>query len=475
MGGYASTMSSMVLPENKKAKGSSSQINHAYLLTASEVATQIRAGTMTVEEYARSLLRRIDDRDSAVKAWAYIDKKYVIEQAKALDKVPFANRGPLHGVPVAVKDVIYTKDMPTQHGSPIHEGDFPKIDADSIAILRKAGVLILGKTNTTEFAATTIGGVTCNPHDPLRTPGGSSSGTGAAIGDFQAPIGLGTQTGGSTIRPASFNGVYALKPTWNSISREGQKFYALIFDTLGLYARSVDDLDLLADAFALADDEESAFAGVQGARFAVCKTMAWNEAGPGTVKALQRATELLRSHGARVDEIELPPEFNDLPELHETALFAEGRVTFLSPYRVAKDLLSPFLAEHVENPYPISRKQQLAAFDKMAALRPKFDEIASHYDAVLVPSVPDEAPVGHEFTGNAIFCAIWSALHVPVVNIPGFQGEHGMPIGVSLVAPRYYDRHLLKVSKAVGPIFEAEGGWKRKNVPVIDVGPADGF
>jgi hypothetical protein len=202
--------------------------------------------------------------------------------------------------------------------------------------------------------------------------------------------------------------VYALKPTWNSISREGQKFYALIFDTLGLYARSVDDLDLLADAFALADDEESAFAGVQGARFAVCKTMAWNEAGPGTVKALQRATELLRSHGARVDEIELPSEFNDLPELHETALFAEGRVTFLSPYRVAKDLLSPFLAEHVENPYPISRKQQLAAFDKMAALRPKFDEIASHYDAVLVPSVPDEAPVGHEFTGNAIFCAIWS-------------------------------------------------------------------
>ncbi|KAI1374313.1 amidase [Hypoxylon crocopeplum] len=433
-----------------------------YKLTAAQVLVAFRDGSLTVEEYARSLLSRIEERDADVKAWVHLDPEHVIRQAKQLDSVPPGERGPLHGVAIAVKDIMYTKDMPTQHNSPIYEGDEPKVDAASVITLRHAGALILGKTTTTEFASTTAGPKTRNPHDQTRTPGGSSSGSAAVVADFQAPIGLGTQTGGSTIRPGSYNGVYAFKPTWNAISREGLKIYSLILDTIGFFARSVEDLQLLADVFALEDDVPlNDDFSVKGSKFAVLKTVVWPHAGPGTVAALEAGAKLLRDHGAEVEEVQLPPEFDNIPEWHRIVLHSDGRPTFLPEYRIAKDKLSTFLADHVENGCKISRAAQLEAFDGIAALRPKIDEIASRYAAILTPSVVDEAPLGIESTGSPAFNSMWTALHTPVVNLPGFKGENGMPVGLSLVAPRYHDRHLLDVSKAVGNIFEAEGSWKR--------------
>jgi NCS1 family nucleobase:cation symporter-1 len=299
--------------------------------------------------------------------------------------------------------------MPTQFNSPVYTDHAPQIDAGSIMILRKAGALFLGKTTTTEFAATTIGSQTRNPHDSERTPGGSSSGSGAAVGDFQAPIGLGTQTGGSTIRPGSYNGIYALKPTWNSITREGQKIYSLILDTLGLYARSIADLDLLADTFAIHDDSPAPIDfTVKGAKFAVLKTMVWPSVGPGTTNALSKAVSLLRAHGAEVEEISLPENLDSLPAWHATVLSSEGRTAFLPEYTIAKDKISTQLVGHVENSEKISRKAQLEAFDNIAAARPVVDEILSKYAAVLTPSVPDEAPLGIEKTGSAAFCLIWT-------------------------------------------------------------------
>ncbi|KAJ4982714.1 glutamyl-tRNA amidotransferase subunit A (amidase) [Stagonosporopsis vannaccii] len=435
--------------------------SEAYRLTATEVVQKIKSGELSVQEYASSLIDRIAARDDAVQAWAYLDPVYVLEQAKALDAVPQADRGPLHGVAIAVKDVIFTKDMPTQFNSPVYSGHAPKLDAGSVMVLRKAGALILGKTTTTEFAATTVGPKTRNPHDTARTPGGSSSGSGAAVGDFQAPISLGTQTGGSTIRPGSYNGIYAYKPTWNAITREGQKIYSLILDTLGLYARSVADLELLADTFAISDDTPppSDFR-IKGAKFAFLRTMVWPEVGPGTATALEKGVSLLRAHGAEVEEIALPENLSGLPTWHATVLASEGRTAFLPEYTVAKNSISQQLIGHVENSGKISRKAQLDAFDNISAARPIVDKILSKYDAVITPSVPDEAPLGIEKTGSAAFCLIWTALHNPVINVPGFRGENGMPIGLSLVSPRYHDRHLLAVSKQVGAVFEAEGGWK---------------
>ncbi|KAH7186489.1 amidase signature domain-containing protein [Fusarium oxysporum] len=425
-------------------------------LTASEALGKIQAD-------------KISARDEDVKAWAYLDEKRVMQEARRLDEIPMENRGPLHGLPIAVKDVIYTKDMPTQFNSPLYDGHFPETDAASVRILRQAGALIFGKTTTTEFAAIHVGPKTHNPHDPRRTPGGSSSGSGAAVADFQVPMALGTQTGGSMIRPASFNGIYGFKPTWNSVSREGQKIYALMYDTLGWYGRCVEDLILLADIFALQDDEDEdrSFQGIAEARFAICKTSIWPMAGPGTQNALARAADLLESHGADVHELELPSEFDDVPEWYRIGLHTEGRTSFLPEYRVGKDQIGQVLIEHVENSDNFTRKTQLMASDSLAGMRPAFDKIASQYAAIITPSVPDEAPLVWRVQ-EAMFsarCGVYvtnCGLHVPVLNVPGFKGDHGMPIGLSLVAPRYRDRHLLEVGRAVGEIFEAEGGWKTK-------------
>lgn len=345
--------------------------------------------------------------------------------------------------------------MPTQHNSPIFKDDQPEVDAASVMMLRHAGALLLGKTTTTTFAANTTGTKTSNAHHPNRTPGGSSSGSGAAVADFQVPLALGTQTGGSIIRPASFNGVFGFKPTWNAISREGQKIYSLDFDTLGYYGRSIDDLELLSTVFGLKDDQapRPISNGVKDLNIAFFKTPLWENAGPGTQKAFEDGKKQLQAAGAQIEEIESPAGFEKLAKWHTCVLFSEGRVAFRALYQIAKDQLPDDLIEHVEEKHGYSRKEFLEAFDGIAAFRPKWDAIAEEYDAVVVPSVPDEAPEGLHSTGSAIFNGIWTALHVPVVNIPGFKGEHGMPVGLSLTAPRYKDQALLNVAKEVSKVW----------------------
>ncbi|ESU09795.1 hypothetical protein FGSG_03425 [Fusarium graminearum PH-1] len=316
--------------------------------------------------------------------------------------------------------------MPTEYGSSIYKDDHPKLDAGSVMVLRHAGCLIFGKTTTTEFAASFIGPATRNAHSTTHTPGGSSAGSGAAVADFQIPIALGSQTKGSIVRPASFNGVYGFKPTWHSITREGQKFCSPTVDTIGFFARRVADFELIADAFSLHDDEESSFKELAGSKFAVCKPVQWHMAGEGTITAMAKAVELLRAAGAQVEELDLGPNFEQVVEWHEIIVLARG----------------------VDERNNISRRSQLDAYDGLSALRPRFDKIAEEYVAVLTPSVLDEAPEGLGNTGNPIFASPWTALHTPVVNIPGFRGKNDMPVGVSLVAARLRDRHLLKVSEA---------------------------
>lgn len=259
-----------------------------------------------------------------------------------------------------------------------------------------------------------------NPHDPSRTPGGSSSGSGAAVGDFQVPLALGSQTVGSTIRPGSYNGVYAMKPTWNAITREGQKISSLTLDTLGLYARSVEDLQLLLSVFGVHDDDEKEIvrSGSNPTfsdfnfKFALVKMMQWHHAGPGTVAAMEKAADLLRRHGATVDEQELPSEFQQLPSWNHTLLVGEEYPSFLPDYGTAKDQLDKSIAETVENTSHRTLKHRdfLRAYDGIASLRPKFDDFAARYDAILAPSACDEAPVGLDYTGNPTLNGVWTVL-----------------------------------------------------------------
>ncbi|KAI6765807.1 hypothetical protein HG530_006877 [Fusarium avenaceum] len=432
-------------------------------LTATQVLEKFRLQELTIEQYASKLLDRISQRDDDVKAWSYLNSQAVLDQARDLDRVPSSERGPLHGLPVAIKDIILTKGMPTEQGSKIYKNDQPEIDAGSVMVLRKAGCLIFGKTTTTEFASSFVGPATRNAHSTSRTPGGSSAGSAAAVADFQIPIAVGSQTMGSIVRPASFNGIYGFKPTFNAITREGQKFCAPSFDTIGFFSRTVADFEILADVFDLHDDEQSTFADIRGSKFAVCTTAQWDSADEGTVEAMAKAVEILRAHGADVEELELGPDFGPVVSWHSHITSIEGGTSFLPEYRHSKDQLDQRLAGWVENKYKSSRRAKLDAYNGLAALRPRFDEIADEYVAVLVPSVIGEAPEGLGNTGDPIFASTWTALHVPAVNIPGFSGETGMPIGVSLVAARLRDRHLLKVSEAVGRIFEADGGWNRES------------
>ena len=423
-------------------------------LTASEAVARMRRGELSVEEMAEACLARVAARDDAVRGWAYLDPEAVRAKARALDAAPV--KGPLHGVPVAVKDVILTEDMPTEHNSPLFKGSFPRLDAGCVKTLRAAGALIFGKTDTTEFASVTRRGTSRHPLDPTRTPGGSSSGSAAVVADFQATLGLGTQTAGSTIRPGSFCGIYAMKPTYGAINREGLKMLSLSLDTLGLYARSAQDLDLLADVFALEDRAPPRAFPLKGARIAACRSPAWDKTEAATRDAFERGVALLREAGAEVVALDLPPAFDALPEHQATVMAGEAAVTFLSEWRAQGDQLNDDILAHAANSKGVTKTALLAALDAAAACRPVFDKIASDFDAVLTPSARGEAPQG-ETTGDAALNAMWTLLHVPVVNVPGFKGPNGLPVGLSLTAPRYADRHLLNVAKAVGPLFEAKG------------------
>ena len=422
-------------------------------LDATQALALLRAGQMSVEEMARATLARVAARDEAVRGWAFLDPEAVLEKARALDAAPV--KGPLHGIPVAVKDVILTQDMPTQHNSPLYRDSFPRLDAGCVKTLRAAGALIFGKTDTTEFASVTRRGTARHPQDPTRTPGGSSSGSAAVVADFQATLGLGTQTAGSTIRPGSFCGIYAMKPTWGAINREGLKMLALSLDTLGLYARSADDLALLAQVFALEDKAPAPAFALKGARIAACRSPAWDKTEPASRDAFARGVDLLRAAGAEVEPLDLPPAFDRLPEHQATVMAGEARATFLSELRAQGDLLHDDLKALAAG-RGVTTAALLAALDIAAACRAQFDEIASHYDAVLTPSARGEAPQG-DTTGDAALNAMWTLLHAPVINVPGFKGPNGLPVGLSLTSARYTDRRLIAVAQAVGPLFEARG------------------
>ncbi|TPX16996.1 uncharacterized protein E0L32_012355 [Thyridium curvatum] len=399
---------------------SSNTMSPPYKLTATQVLELLHNNTLTVEVYARSLLDRICERDSTVKAWAYLDPDYVLSQARALDQVPTDRRGPLHGIAIGVKDIMNTKDMPTQFGSPIYKGHRSDVDSSAVAILRAAGALIFGKltlpiagkTTTTEFAVTNSGPETTNPHDPNRTPGGSSCGSAAAVADLQVTLSLGAQTGGSIIRPASFTGVYAMKPTYDVISTEGQKAFAPTFDTFGFFARSVEDLQLLADVFGVQDDSTPSDIPLEELSVALMKTPMWDSAGPGTRSAMETTNSILTSEGFKVEDVSFPPEATDLATLknvQKVITLSEARTMFLREYRVGKEKLAPQIRGIVENTSNVTNKQRTEACDTYASMRRAINDVAKDYSIIIAPSAVDEAPLGLDDMGSATFNTMWTA------------------------------------------------------------------
>jgi Asp-tRNA(Asn)/Glu-tRNA(Gln) amidotransferase A subunit family amidase len=422
-------------------------------LTAAEAAALIRARRLSCEELVRSCLARIAARDADVRAWLWLDPDHVVRRARELDKLP--PKGPLHGLPFGVKDIIDTADYPTTQNSPIYDGVRVGRDAACVAVVRGAGALILGKTDTVEFASGGRKALTRNPYNLAHTPGGSSSGSGAAVGDFHVPLAFGTQTGGSHIRPASFNGIYGIKPTWNLLSREGVRMSSITLDTVGWYGRSVDDLILVGTAYRLAEDPTPI--AVKGLRVGLCRSPVWHAIEPAGATALETAAKRLAAAGAIVEELVLPEPFERLHDAQNTIVSSEGGVSFLPEYVNAHALLAPDLKAKVDNPTGITREALLASYAVADSCRPVFDAMfGSALDVVLTPSAPGEAPEGLHTTGDAIFNRMWTLLHVPCVGIPVCRGPRNLPIGITLVGPRLTDARLLAIAKVMAPVIDVD-------------------
>jgi Asp-tRNA(Asn)/Glu-tRNA(Gln) amidotransferase A subunit family amidase len=429
-------------------------------LTATESAALIRARKLSCEELVRSCLGRITARDPMVRAWLHVDPDMVIRNARELDKlapVGVDPKTPLHGLPWGAKDIIDTIDQPTTHNSPIYPSSQPGRDAACIAVIRQSGGIILGKTDTVEFASGGRKALSRNPYNPAHTPGGSSSGSGAAVGDFHVPFAFGTQTGGSHIRPAAFNGIYGIKPTWGVVSREGVRMSSMTLDTVGWYARCVDDLAMVADAFRFPKATEPFRTGPEGLRVGLCRSPVWSSIEPAGADALMLASKRLQDAGAIVEELILPDPFNGLHDAHADIVQTEGGWSFLPEYLSSHAILAPDLRGKVENVRGVTPEKLLASYALADSCRPAFDNLFGRgLDVILTPGACGEAPEGLHTTGNAIFNSMWTLLHVPCVAIPVGRGPKGLPVGIQIVGPRLSDQKLLAIAKALAPVIDTD-------------------
>ena len=409
-------------------------------LSAAEAARRIARGELTSEALVASCLERIAAREQAVQAWAWLDADLALRQARALDREPA--RRPLHGVPAGIKDIFDTADMPTEYNSPIYRGHRPKWDAACVALLRRGGCVVLGKTVTTEFAHVHPG-KTRNPHNPAHTPGGSSSGSAAAVADHMVPLALGTQTGGSVIRPAAFCGAVGCKPSFNTINRAGLKFAAESLDTIGVFSRSAEDAALglhVLSGRVLPDFKQT---GARKPRVGLCRTPRWRDADAETHAAIERAAAQLAKAGARVADFELPEGGAALFEEHGKIMNYESARALAWEYLNHPDKISATLRPRIEEGWQISREAYDAARSLARDCRRRLADRMADYDFLITPSAPGEAPATLETTGSSVFNRVWTLLGVPCVTLPFGTGPHQVPLGVQLVGPFDGDSALL--------------------------------
>ncbi len=416
-------------------------------LTATEIVKAIQAGEASCESVARSCLTHIEAREPDVQAWQYLHPDQVLAQARALDQQT-TPKGPLHGVPFGVKDIIDTRDMPTSYGSPIYQKHQPVLDAACVALSRKSGGVLMGKTVTTEFA-NIHPGKTRHPMAPERTPGGSSSGSGAAVGDKMVPLAIGTQTTASVIRPASFCGVFGYRPTYGDLRMVGVKEAAGSLDTLGLMARSIDDLALYRDV--LLDMAPTPLPIVnQPPRIGFCRTPLWSQVEPYTAQLLETAAEGLAKAGAQVEDAKLSSDFDPIVEMHRTISSFEFMRNFTYEIENYWEQISLALRNgRIANGQHCTYEQYCDARIWAETRRRQLDGMFGSYDVMLAASAPGEAPIGLSSTGNPVFCTLWTTMHVPAITLPIFTGPNGLPVGVQLVGRRYRDRQLFAVAEWV--------------------------
>ncbi|MCI0483592.1 MAG: amidase [candidate division NC10 bacterium] len=429
----------------------------------------IRDGLIRSEQLVEACLARVRETDTQVQAWAFLDPDHALAQARAADAWRLEGRpiGPLHGVPVGIKDIFDTADMPTEYGSVLYAGRTPSRDATVVAMLRAAGAVIMGKTVTTEFATYTPG-KTRNPHNPAHTPGGSSSGSAAAVAAGMVPLALGSQTNGSVIRPAAFCGVLGFKPTHGLIPRHGMLTLSRTLDQVGVFARTVHDLALVAGQLIGYDERDPdtrprariPFAEVAAEEpplppmFAFVKTPHWERAGEDTKEAFG---ELIEHLGDRVEEVELLPSAAEAWEWHRTIMEAEMAANLEREWKEGRDRLSDSLRAQLERGREVRAVDYKHAVARIRPIHESFVELfEQRYDAILTPAAPGTAPKDLASTGDPSFCTLWTLCGMPAVSLPLLQGTNGLPLGVQLVGPRDGDARLLRTARWLAAAVAAD-------------------
>jgi Asp-tRNA(Asn)/Glu-tRNA(Gln) amidotransferase A subunit family amidase len=413
-------------------------MQNPHKLMLHQATAQLDAGKLTAVKLAEACLARIAAREPDVRAWVHVDADEVLAQARACDAEP--RRSALHGIPVGIKDIIDVAGMPAEYGSPIYSGHRADADAACVAALKKAGAVIMGKTVTTEFAMRHPN-KTRNPLNFAHTPGGSSSGSAAGVADFMVPLALGTQTGGSVLRPSSYCGVTGFKPSFNMINRAGVKPNAESLDTVGLIARCVGDIALSLPL--ITQCAAPSAASMKNPRIALCRAAEWRDAERASVAAVEAAAAALARAGAIVSDYRLPAPFDAMAQAHSVINDYEAYRALSHEIRTAPDKISVSLQPRLPRWATCTFEAYVEAQQTGADCRRLLRDIVRDYDVLLVPSAPGEAPLGLGSTGEATFNRTWTALHVPAITLPGYHGPQGLPVGLQLVGAYGADYALL--------------------------------
>lgn len=428
-------------------------------LTASEARRQIAEGLITSQQLVQACLDRIAETDPDIGAWVHLDADSALAQARELDDLRRKGRalGSLHGVPVGLKDIFDVKGVSTECGSPARKGAIAEMDCQVTARLREAGAVIMGKTVTTEFAFLDPAD-TCNPHNLAHTPGGSSSGSAAAVAAGHVPLAVGSQTNGSTIRPASFCGIFGYKPTRGMISRTGVLQTSVTLDQVGVFGRSLEDVSLLADALSGYDPRDPASLP----RPSPCASTGLKRQPPVepafawfdmpfhdrlSDDARDGIEEILAALGDHVDRLDAPKSVAALVEhqkvVHEYEIARHLADDFEQHWDVISDTLKPVM----ERGRAYSDAQYTEALSMVAGAENFFEEFFNDYDAILAPSAAGEAPLKTDGTGDPVFCTVWTTAGLPAVNLPLLSGSAGLPIGLQLIGSGEHDDRLMTTAQ----------------------------
>ena len=435
----------------------------ANLLSARDAREAIVRGLLRSEDLVAACFARIDELEDAIGAWAHLDKAMAMQQARAADDIRFRGKpmGALHGLPVGIKDIVDTVDYPTERGTVLHQGRRPERDATLVSLLKEAGAIILGKTVSTELAVYSPG-KTRNPHNPEHTPGGSSSGSAAAVSAAMVPFAVGTQTNGSVIRPASYCGVYGFKPSFARISRHGVLTQSPPLDTIGLFARSLEDLAMIADVLMRFDAQDGAMTPVAppcianalmeevpaNPHFAFVRTPVWDQVEAITKDGFRELIDEVNERQEKtVDILDLPPAFDELHEDHRKVMEADLARNFADEYSRGKEDLSMVLREMIERGQRVSDSDYDKAIERQADYDALLQEILDEYDAILTPATPGPAPAGLEATGSPVMNTIWTFCGTPALNVPLLQSPDGLPVGVQVVGARDDDARLFRTAR----------------------------